>query len=269
MVLLLSSACHAILPLDPARDSTGGAPDAVAHDLASLETGQPLDASGDDAPGTGCAGITQPVIFCEDFEGSWPRTTVDISVWGTGTVMEPVSVPAAMVHAGKYSLLTKKDAGFGSAAAIHQLDAPITSGGLHFRTYINLTADPLPLTGQNFVVVLQLTAPAGDPEPDWNKTGFDLGPEGEVFLHCPSAGWINPGTKLVQKSWACVEIQVSMDSGAASLSIDGKQVQSCPAGRDRVPAGGYASATFGITSQHPAQVLYDDVVISRTPVGCP
>jgi hypothetical protein len=183
--------------------------------------------------------------------------------------MKRVSTPA-LVHAGNYALLTKKGSDKGTSSCLHRFKAPITTGDLYLRAYLYLDTDPVPDTpGTNFVVILELTAPTGDPDPDRNKTGFDLGPKGVVFLHCPWDGWINvPGTKLAQQKWTCVELRVSMDTGAAWLRINGMQVQSCPADPSKLPAGGYASATFGITSWHPARVLYDDVVVSRASVGC-
>ena len=238
--------------------SDAGASDAGASDAGASDASSP-DAGLDD---TICDEPMSP-IFCDGFEmglAPWVPTETDGSV--------AVGLPRGAVppYRGR-GVLSAHTTGPGAEAAVQRVFAPVRSGTIYVRAYVNLTpamvservgliflgANSVPFRG----VTLQVTA-AGEAE-------LYLG-TGDVRLA--------EGVPFPQERWVCVQLKMDVHDtvGTVSLRLDGVLAAQGDA-LDTNPARGVAQAVFGVEATSPTQFddltyYVDEVAISRSLIPC-
>ncbi len=257
-----------------ARDAGAGG------DLGEPADGPVADAGNDlGAPGPGdlsvCGGPSRcgdGFLFCSGFEtgvGEWD--VPEVRGFGDAAV-PPADGSAAVVVASP--VCRGQAAGRFSAAGGQQIAdlrkmIDLSGGDSYLRFFLRATP-PLNVDQLNLVVFDQSGTAL--------RLSFGAFPNLVVSRpsFAPSQPQLGPYvTSMVADRWACVEWYVKLDAtanGRLRIWIDGVQVADQP-GIVTMPTGGFGALRLGITSTPVAftggtQVLYDEVVLSKTRIGC-
>jgi hypothetical protein len=154
------------------------------------------------------------------------------------------------------------------ALGIYRWASPITSGVLHARAYVNVTAGA---SIQQYAVLVQV-------DNDQNTLGMekvsaDLASADRWALAAPFTGMSNVSpTAPPRGTWLCVElaIDISSTTGAARIHADGIEVARIGPANTVVPDG-YSRLIIGMSlgSNDPeTEAFFDDVIVAQQPIGC-
>lgn len=277
-IAALSAACRAYdrdtysALLDAANDST------VVADVADVS--EPLDITDatDGAQGsdtghtddvtpdaaldpTSCDDINAGAIFCDGFENSalagWSLLRQD------GTAVRSVE----RVYRGTAALRAEATASSGYAYLFHHALGGLTSGELFVRGFYYFPSG-VPLARLTFVTAGESVSPYRSTQMrvlNEQVSGYD-----GAALRDVNSG---PGAIVPRDQWVCIEYRVLIDdaAGAVDMWINDESIGGLSS-LDTLAATGYAQLSVGIigtsATQSPVVVYVDEVVASRTRVGC-
>jgi len=255
-------------PRDAGRDGGSTAPDAAGSLDASGDAPiDPVDAA-TDAPGDGGAPRSpcdelrdEPTtLLCEDFEAptlGWTR------IERTGTV----SLTTERAHGGRQSLLarTTEIQNGGRAMAESPSWPPLLSREVWIRAHYFI-----PEFVDENVSVLAVWE-AADPGEGFSVHVVDGG-DPVVWLDSTSRGY-RGSVPVPRERWFCMQIHARIDDadGRIELDFDGARIVTVTGG-DTLPPTGYPAINVGITwtgtTQVPATVYVDDIVVATAPIAC-
>jgi hypothetical protein len=243
--------------------SGGGTGDGAVHvrDAGSISDAAPLLDSAlppDAAPG---ACPASPIV-CDDFEsgnaGAWTVHKANVGV---------VDFPAGLGHNGSIpfrSFSPAHDAGLGEAELWFPLNPPRGVGAtVYFRAYVFFPVQLLPDTTFS----------------KWRTTGPDdlnlkIDPSGRVLVDADNAqqGPEIPGVDVLPAGkWLCVDWRVTFGKpGHQVVLVDGvAQVDAEDVNIDESPFSEVGIGMAAAQGKADQTVLFDDVIVSDTLVGCP
>ena len=261
--------------LDAGSDVDAGTPDAGGLDAGMTGEDAAVDAStGTDAgmePDAGMDAGSPPIdpcptgaLVCGDFEN-------DFGVWNprrgrTGT-WDFVTTPARVgTHALRLQTASNE-----SFVRVDTDPGTLTSGTLHGRVFLWVGATT---TVDDYVVALQLDD--GD-DSGAQKMSLDLRPNGEIILTLntsqPSVELSSGAGAVSRNTWHCFDFSLDLDAtdGSVRFSHDGSVVGSAASVRT-IPAGGAFTrmSVLGVSTANGVKdLIFDGVVLSRSPVPCP
>jgi hypothetical protein len=264
-------ACAPAQPCAPgdttcAVDATSDA--GPAADAGGIYAGGP-DAGGE-VGALSCAARFPGALRCDDFESG------QLTGWGLhveGAELAPTTARSRSgTHAVRGRVATAGQTGV--AMLVHDLGGGVTSGELFLRAHFFL-ADPLAVS--EWLILLELGTPAGVP---YEKISADIlaGDRHNLVSTLPEPHSGNTSAPATVKAgvWQCVGLHVVIaaagGAGRAALTIDGQVVAQTAQGVATLPPGGIGTARFGLYAAsgnvRPAEVFWDDVVVSRAPLPC-
>ncbi len=220
----------------------------------------------DDGLDTDCASALGGAAWCAPFEATGFETLTfgrDYrSEVGGGAVALSTDAPGR----GARSLRATAGPTSGAQALVGRSALPpVTSGMIYLRALIYVPASVTAGT----VTLLSV----GEAAPPY--AGVAVGMSGGKFqLSFTTAGSYPVSSVTVPRgSWHCVDlaVRVSDGDGAATLRMDGAQVQSVT-GLDTRPAGGISNGNAGILYLAPAgasaEARFDEVAFGTAPLSC-
>jgi hypothetical protein len=202
-------------------------------------------------------------LFCSGFEAESLRDE-----WTTTTIIEDAALErtTARVHRGKAALRAESRGPDSAAVVVASLPAQ-RSGSLYLRAYVYIGAAWATETMNLFFI--------GD-DPAEPFVGVDLNIEdGAVQVFSPQADPVRTTgrSRIARDRWVCfrAELAISDNAGAVRVQLDDALAVEVT-GIDTLPAGGVHLFRAGVdwSSEQASffEVFYDDIALSREPIGC-
>lgn len=221
--------------------------DAAVVEEAGLDAGSDSVVDGPVRRAKTCADFPG-AIFCADFEGQAPFFGWDDKETSTGSQL--LAAPDAL----RGGSVMRAVLGAGPPISSAQLGTPLTntSAAIFVRAYIRFDASPADDDYHILLVLSQI-------EIGLEKGGLIVNAFGAQPFYEPASKAFPIG------SWAC--LQWALDANTTTLSVDGEVVHS-----KMSPMATSQSIRVGIrhtsTTTAPTTVSFDDVVVSKQPIGC-
>jgi len=221
-----------------------------------------VDAELGDALASSCA--AEGALVCESFDRPFPA---EYSTWQDETMS--ASIQNCEVLEGEGALHYESSAAGQSQTRI-RLSAPVSSGPLHARFFVRLTAGTV-LPEQ--LQLLELWESDGTSVP--GRITVFLGGDGVPRVYVGASDTtLSPSASmpLPRDTWSCLELSVDVEAtdGGAALALDGEEVLS-GSGFATLPAEPISVAVIEgqPTSDTEGIELYlDELVIATAPIGC-
>jgi hypothetical protein len=293
LVLAASFARCASSPPPAAPPPSTGAVVSVPGAPAADETPAPT-------PANRCA----PALFCDDFEDDAPGARPG-APWRdeTGSSGASVRVDTQRAHSGKNAVhvLAPKGASYRRGYfAVHQPPVfPAASDGMYGRVMVWLDAAPLTPPGKSPVHWTLFQGEGRSADDRFNsiyrfggqhQQGLGLMTNFETTPPVRSDCWQHSAARLPVAEWACVEWHFTVAGNELEFWLNGTELADLHV-RDRATAPGagclstqdlggqwlappkFQSVYLGwerySDTENDQNVWFDDVVISKTRVGCP
>jgi hypothetical protein len=240
-VLAMASACR--LDFDPLRDDG-----AVATDDGAITDAERGDASID---------LCASALVCDSYDSALATSSAlgDI-VWVDG--------------AGRGGSGGARARGTGSVSAlgIYRWTSPVTSGVLHARAYVNVSAGA---AIQQYAVLVQLDndqSTQGQEKISADFTSADRWALAAPFTSMSNVSQIVPP----RGTWICLELAIDISSaaGAARVHADGIEVARIGPANTQIP-GGFLRLIIGMSlgaNDPNTEAFFDDVIVAQQPIGC-
>lgn len=219
--------------------------------------GLPGDAESDAPPPDGCT--LASTFICDPFESSIGASfTAGSAVWLAGGGRD---------GGGAFQATGTST---GPALAVYVWSAPITEGRLHARVYARLSAGA-PIA--DYAVLIQFDN--GVDTLGEEKISADIISADRYAIAVPFVGGGANGPGVAPRAtWLCGELAILVDatgtSGTVQWFVDGVEVVGSGPVQTMVPGGFvrlYLGASLG-AGDPDLEVLYDDLVVAREPIGC-
>jgi hypothetical protein len=206
-------------------------------------------------------------VFCDDFETADP----DYEHWEYSTLTNgTIARSMTRAHSGIWSLRSATTQGTGSQARLATLELDEQTSGDAWLRFYNWVPASVQIQ-KSFSIGL-----ISEAEFPWDGFELRILPGNLVDLNTSSALGVvdgQPSVTYTRDSWVCVELHVYSDAanGFYEAYLD-EALAARSTATDTTTADGYSAAEVGVhyapPEQGPVELFADDVVVSRSRIGC-